>query len=70
MKVNKERDIDNGDGTGERANAKNKESPDLDVETASTQQAATLGLGGRERDEARRAPGNHTHVQQHTAGRR
>ena len=70
MKVNKERDIDDGDRTGELANTKNRESPDLDMETASTQQAATPGSGGRERDDARRAPGNHTHVQQHTAGRR
>ena len=27
-------DIDDGDGTGELANAKNRESPDLNVETA------------------------------------
>ena len=55
--------------TGELTNAKNRESPDLDVETASTQRAATPGTGGREREAARRAPGDHTHVQQHTAGR-
>ena len=34
MEVNGERDIDDGDGTGELANAKNRELPDLNVETA------------------------------------
>ena len=44
MEVNGERDIDDGEGTGELANAKNRESPDLNVETA------THGASGDSRD--------------------
>ena len=65
----RERDIDDEDGTGEHADAKNRESPDLDVETANTQRATTPGTEGREQGAARRAPGDHIHVQKHTEGR-
>ena len=39
-------DIDDGDGTGELANAKNRESPDLNVETA-THMASGDSIDGR-----------------------
>ena len=46
MEVNKEHDIDDGDGTGELANAKNRELPDLNVETA-THVASSDSRDGR-----------------------
>ena len=51
------RDIDNGDGTGGLAIAKDRESQNLDVETAT--HGATPRKGRRERDAARRAPEIH-----------
>ena len=56
-------DIDNGDGTGKRANAKDRESLGQDVENATHVRAETSGTGQRERDAARRAPENHRRVQ-------
>ena len=46
MEVNGERDIDDGDGTEELANTKNRESPDLNVETA-THVASSDSRDGR-----------------------
>ena len=52
------RDTDDEEGTGELANAKDRESRGLDVENATHEREETPGTGQRERDAARRAPEN------------
>ena len=52
------RDIDDEEETGERADAKDKESRGQNGENATQQQAGTPRTGQREQDAARRAPEN------------
>ena len=56
----RERDNDKEDGTGELDNAKNRELPDLNMETVTHVANGDSRDGGRKRDAARRAPENHT----------
>ena len=66
--MRRECDIDDGDGTGGHANAKDRESLDLNMETVTHRASSDSrdGRAGTRRGTA--APEDHTHVQQQHCG--